>query len=270
MVNITEEDKTYETFLFDCNLEIFLGDNELIPFIYSYDKDDKKETYESKLRTLNCHAYFDPENKINTMHYAKFEDIKKEPRTSYGDFTPNFDILMSENSVKCLEELYELMDSFEMNSTKTSSNSNDFDNFQISKSNFLDGINCLKKDDDALKAFKLMNKSFLYNSKGKYNSWRIFQIVFIVSMIPEIVDKSSSRDYCDLLHVMTGGGKSETYFGVVIFNAFYDRIIGKSFGVTALTKFPLRMLSIQQLQRISSLFMWAEEIRLELHIMLEI
>lgn len=263
MVNLTNADKTYETFLFDCNLEIFLENNELIPFVYSYDKDDGKETYESKLRTLNCHAYFDPENKINTMHYAKFEDIKKEPRTSIGEFSPTFKLLMSDKCIECLEELYVLMDSFQKNSTCTLTNSNDFNNFEVAKSNFLEGISCLKRNKDALKAFQLMNKSFLYNSKGKYDSWRIFQIVFIVSMIPELIDKSNCREYCDLLHVMTGGGKSETYFGVVIFNAFYDRLIGKAFGLTALTKFPLRMLSIQQLQRISNLFMWAEEIRLE-------
>ena len=62
---------------------------------------------------------------------------------------------------------------------------------------------------------------------------------------------------------MTGGGKSKAYFGLVIFSAFYDRISGKQFGVTAFTKFPLRMLSIQQLQRIANIFIWAEEIRQE-------
>ena len=62
---------------------------------------------------------------------------------------------------------------------------------------------------------------------------------------------------------MTGGGKSEAYFGIVVFSAFFDRLSGKEFGVTALTKFPLRMLSIQQLQRIANLFIWAEEIRQE-------
>ena len=62
---------------------------------------------------------------------------------------------------------------------------------------------------------------------------------------------------------MTGGGKSEAYFGIVVFSAFFDRLSGKEFGVTALTKFPLRMLSVQQLQRIANLFIWAEEIRLE-------
>ena len=127
---------------------------------------------------------------------------------------------------------------------------------------FLHGIEILKSNQNAFESFKLMNKSFLLNSK-KYKSWRLFQIVFIVSLIPDIVDKSQERETCELLHVMTGGGKSEAYFGIVVFSAFFDRLTGKKFGVTALTKFPLRMLSIQQLQRIANLFIWAEEVRLK-------
>jgi hypothetical protein len=65
------------------------------------------------------------------------------------------------------------------------------------------------------------------------------------------------------LHVDTGGGKSEAYFGLVIWASFLDRLRGKRFGVTGITKFPLRMLSIQQLQRIATLFIWAEEVRKE-------
>ena len=137
-------------------------------------------------------------------------------------------------------------------------------NFITMKDNFSNGIKLLKDNPDVLKAFLLMNKAFELNSREKpYHSWRLFQIVFIVSELIDVVDKSSSKDTCSLLHVMTGGGKSEAYFGLVIFSAFYDRIIGKTFGVTAFTKFPLRMLSIQQLQRIANIFIWAEEIRKE-------
>ena len=266
MVNLTEKGK-YETFLFDCNLEINLNRNILHDFIYSYDEDNEKKFYTNKLRTLNCHAYFDSRDKINTIHYSRFEEEKKSPKIKIGDFEATFEDLASEKCIDSLEKLYNLMDDFGKKCSVTLDNTKEFNNFKSSKSNFLNGITCLKKCPNALKAFKLMNKSFLENSKGKYSSWRIFQIVFIVSLIPEIIDKSSERKFCDLLHVMTGGGKSESYFGVVIFAAFYDRLIGKSFGVTALTKFPLRMLSIQQLQRISSIFMWAEKIRLEENIL---
>ena len=90
----------------------------------------------------------------------------------------------------------------------------------------------------------------------------MFQIVFIVSQLYDICERKG-RDFCELLHVMTGGGKSESYFGIVIFTAFYDRLMGKKFGISAVTKFPLRMLSIQQLQRIANIFIIAEEIRKE-------
>jgi hypothetical protein len=100
-------------------------------------------------------------------------------------------------------------------------------------------------------------------SANPYDKWRIFQLIFLVNLIPDLIDNSKRRDVCEVLHVPTGGGKSEAYFGCVLFAAFFDRLSGKEFGVTAITKFPLRMLSIQQLQRISNLFIWARKIRLE-------
>ena len=135
-------------------------------------------------------------------------------------------------------------------------------NFASVISRFKEGVLVLKTNEKAFSAFKLMNKAFLLNAK-KYSTWRLFQIVFIISIIPDIIDETSGRDVCEVLHVMTGGGKSEAYFGLVVFSAFWDRLSGKKFGVTAITKFPLRMLSIQQLQRISNLFIWAEKLRFD-------
>ena len=108
-----------------------------------------------------------------------------------------------------------------------------------------------------------MQKTFYETNKGDYSGWRLFQIIFIVSLIPDIVKKDLRRDLAELLHVDTGGGKSEAYFGLVIFSAFFDRLTGKEFGTTAITKFPLRMVAIQQFQRIIKLFAWAEEIRIK-------
>ena len=108
-----------------------------------------------------------------------------------------------------------------------------------------------------------MNETFRRNSEdSSYHTWRLFQIVFIVSQLKDIA-LNEERETCELLHVMTGGGKSETYFGIVVFTAFYDRITGKEYGISAVTKFPLRMLSVQQLQRISDIFIFAEEVRID-------
>jgi ATP-dependent helicase YprA (DUF1998 family) len=54
----------------------------------------------------------------------------------------------------------------------------------------------------------------------------------------------------DVLWFPTGGGKTEAYLGLILIALFYDRLRGKERGVTALLRFPLRMLSVQQLQRI--------------------
>jgi len=79
--------------------------------------------------------------------------------------------------------------------------------------------------------------------------------------IPDIIDLNNNRENADIIHVTTGGGKSEAYFGLVTFLLFWDRLRGKSQGVSAISKFPLRMLSIQQLQRIAKIVAIAEELR---------
>ena len=70
-------------------------------------------------------------------------------------------------------------------------------------------------------------------------------------------------DIADVLHVNTGGGKSETYFGMLVFLLFWDRLQGKTVGTSAIVKFPLRMLSIQQIQRIAKIICWAERVRIQ-------
>lgn len=267
MLNDTNEDTSYETFFFDCQLEIQLNKNELIPFVYDYKYENYPETYNNFLRCLNCHAdYNNINNSILTHNFAKFEQIKIIPRINMNDLILEFKDLMHFNGLKLLENLYESMETHYkkclISTKKDSKYVTNLENFYEIKNRFKIGIDILKENENALKAFLLLNKTFDLNSH-KYKSWRLFQIVFIVSLIPDIVEKKGDQNKCDLLHVMTGGGKSEAYFGLVIFSAFFDRITGKKFGMTAITKFPLRMLSIQQLQRIASLFIWAEEIRQE-------
>ncbi len=59
----------------------------------------------------------------------------------------------------------------------------------------------------------------------------------------------------------TGGGKTEAYLGLVLFNLFFDRMRGKSRGVTAWIRFPLRLLSRQQKQRFMEAMLEADELR---------
>lgn len=59
----------------------------------------------------------------------------------------------------------------------------------------------------------------------------------------------------------TGGGKTEAFLGVLVFNLFFDRHRGKSCGVTSILRYPLRLLSVQQVQRLANVLAKAELIR---------
>ena len=129
---------------------------------------------------------------------------------------------------------------------------------------FAAGIAALRADPKLLTAFKGANRVFSRLAKG-YDSWHLFQIVFLVMQLPALavregivsgefpegsmLDWSDCLDWGDVLWFRTGGGKTEAYLGLACCAMLYDRLRGKTFGLTAWLRFPLRMLSIQQLQR---------------------
>lgn len=100
--------------------------------------------------------------------------------------------------------------------------------------------------------------------------WRLFQLAFIVAHIPAMATRLKSfhqhydrlrDDTVTLLYFATGGGKSEAFFGLLAFTLFLDRLRGKAFGVTAMMRYPLRLLTIQQAQRCARVLAKAELIR---------
>ena len=138
---------------------------------------------------------------------------------------------------------------------------------------FRRGIDLIHQDSDALLSFQLTNETFrrLGNHPTKpKTSWRLFQIVFIVSQIPGVVSlrdpnspDEAEREQVDIIYFPTGGGKTEAYLGTIIFHCFFDRLRGKPAGVTAWTRFPLRLLTLQQTQRMADAISVAELVRQE-------
>ena len=263
------KDIYFEPNLFDVHMDVNLNGNQIVPFKYEYTYDSYPKTSYSDVRSLNCNArYVEKENVIRTRGFSEYKQDKVSPKSSIPNIDISFGMMSRKEGLKELYALHGLMKEHLENCKSVGEKDKEYSDalhdFDLMQQRFKDGIDLLSSDSKVFKAFTLMNKAFLNNSKNKgYDSWRLFQIVFIVSLLRDIVDKDYKKDVCELLHVMTGGGKSESYFGLVIFSAFYDRIIGKEYGVTAITKFPLRMLSVQQLQRAASLLIWAEEIRVE-------
>lgn len=105
----------------------------------------------------------------------------------------------------------------------------------------------------------------------KFESWRLFQLAFVLAQLPAFAsrmpeyadrfDPLRDEDTASLLFFATGGGKSEAFFGVLIYLLFLDRLRGKSFGVSALVRYPLRLLTVQQARRLFRVLVHAELIR---------
>ena len=125
------------------------------------------------------------------------------------------------------------------------------------------GVELLGSDQRLQRAFRLMNRAMSISAAGKYTSWRPFQFGFLLANLHCIVDPEEEAGIVDIVWFATGGGKTETYLGLLITAALYDRLRGKSHGITAWSRFPLRMLSLQQLQRFADALAAAEIVRRE-------
>lgn len=126
------------------------------------------------------------------------------------------------------------------------------------------GLALLRDDDTVRQAFALMNTAIGYSSEGRgYDRWRPFQIGFLLQALPFLTAGPAHADVVDTVWFATGGGKTETYLGLLVTAALHDRMTGKSSGVTAWSRFPLRLLSLQQTQRFADALAGAERVRRE-------
>lgn len=241
-------------------------------YILSYLKDDLNYDGNIHANGFNC-TVVKKGNAMEIEHMPIFSQRKYRSKT---DITPKFTAL-SENPSDVLEKISEAMgkeikrltDSIPslQNVSEIGKNKlkTEIDDFLQEKQRFDTSCDILRTNKHAMDAFKLMNAAFANSGKG-YQSWRLFQIVFIVMEIADVI-ASSTKTKCatledvDLIYFPTGGGKTEAYLGLAVFTAFYDRLRGKKEGVTAITRFPLRLLSLQQLQRIADIFGQAELLR---------
>lgn len=157
-----------------------------------------------------------------------------------------------------------------------------------------EGISVLEKDDEALSAFRFANQAMasqrvrsLYALKIRRGenpdiahidvpgnrTWRPFQLAFILLSIPALSDpKHRDRTnpvdaIADLLWFPTGGGKTEAYLGVAAFAMAIRRRQGAlggldaSRGLSVIMRYTLRLLTVQQFQRATTLICAMETIR---------
>lgn len=157
----------------------------------------------------------------------------------------------------------------------------------------LKGIQHLREDQNARRAFALMNRAMLMQQihyhlstkprewtqqgrtlrlvrpyvrpqyKGTTNKWRPFQFAFVLLNIISIVDPTADdRAVVDIIWFPTGGGKTEAYLGLSAFAILWRRIKRPAASGTAvLMRYTLRLLTTQQYQRASSLICALERLR---------
>lgn len=125
------------------------------------------------------------------------------------------------------------------------------------------GCELLEQNAQLRRAFQLMNRAMAISARGKYDRWRPFQVGFLLANLQCLVDVQAEADVVDIVWFATGGGKTETYLGLLLTAAFSDRMRGKVSGVSAWSRFPLRMLSLQQTQRFANALAAAEIVRRE-------
>ncbi|ANM08337.1 hypothetical protein AMC78_PD00833 (plasmid) [Rhizobium phaseoli] len=125
------------------------------------------------------------------------------------------------------------------------------------------------------RAWILMNSAFHRANPPREGeplpAWRLFQLAFILAHIPTLVSRlpefaedfraDFDEDAASLLYMSTGGGKTEAFFGTVVLGLFLDRLRGKHRGVTAMMHYPLRLLTVQQAQRLARILAHAEMVR---------
>lgn len=160
------------------------------------------------------------------------------------------------------------------------------------------GLDHLRRDTAALRAFRLANHAILLQQirsrreprRMQYNedaqriefsegyvdpdplapdsgrgSWRPFQIAFLLMNVSSVAEEDDpDRETVELIWFPTGGGKTESYFGLAAFSIFLRRLRDPSdAGVEVLMRYTLRLLTAQQFQRASGLLCAMEHLRRE-------
>lgn len=140
--------------------------------------------------------------------------------------------------------------------------------------------NAWRRDQNAAagvpyRAWLLLNRAFSAASPPREGEpppgWRLFQLAFVLAHVPTFAsrlpdyasyfDAAFDEDAASLLYMATGGGKTEAFFGTLVYALFLDRLRGKRRGVTAMMHYPLRLLTVQQAQRLAHLLARAEMVR---------
>lgn len=282
-----EQAPNTEAFLFDTQARFSFTGTEILPF--ELDLAPKGFRYERRLwgRGFNCAVeQRDTDTTIfETIHTPIYRQMRYTTRT---EPSARFDDLVRA-PLPTLEAILNAMESYRQvwiqkreayvatDPAWGANHGSQFDKdqrqFEEEIARFRRGLELVRDDPDVRFALQLTNETFRRAGahplpEKRKESWRLFQIIFLVTQIPGIAALASGnssdavdREAVDIIYFPTGGGKTEAYLATLVFNCFFDRLRGKAAGVTAWTRFPLRLLTLQQTQRMADIIGMAELVR---------
>lgn len=280
--NAEEADADWQSYLFDVGLSVDASGTSLLPFESQEIRDEYQ--YDGTIYAVGENCAVDSSVQKEAQHVeTSTVPFHEQPKYHSREAVPasfselsgkDIDTVLSKISgeMERAAEQYEGIREQVLRG-KSETAKKEFDEaieaFVEERDRFERGRKLIREDGKVKRAFKALNQTFS-RMGDEFTEWRLFQIIFIVMSIPDIVtqvdperDVEDFLDVGDVIYFPTGGGKTEAYLGLVVFTAFYDRLRGKQFGTTAWTKFPLRLLSLQQLQRIANVLCQAEVVRRE-------
>lgn len=139
-----------------------------------------------------------------------------------------------------------------------------------------EAIDLIIGNEEVRLAFCLANKAIdlqaSWKGRGGNFRWRPFQLAFVLMNIPAIANPlHPDRRTCDLLAFATGGGKTEAYLGLAAFTMGLRRLRSDKdthgdrtgHGVSVISRYTLRLLTIQQFRRALGLITACEVLRVE-------
>ena len=276
LVNISDPDhaaakKYSRARLFECELSLF--DLKTTPFLLESLPDSFRYDRRVAAWGINCGIEQSGPN-FKTIDLPAFEKPRpvfwnvedREPdfrfKTLADDPFPSLDALYSAHGAwgKQAWDIENLKsDTVDWNEELTTEAILERELFFVENTRLAAGIELLRNDGRLLTAFKFMNEAMSLSAHGRYDAWRPFQVGFLISNLDSCISKNA--DIVDIVWFPTGGGKTETYLGLILTAAFHDRLRGKTTGITAWSRFPLRLLSLQQTQRFANALAAAETVR---------
>jgi len=275
--NSSPDRKQHQSEFFDTRLVVTLSTGRYVSREFHADRSDTRHQSRAWGRGINAVLQVDSTCKIATAETApKFDQPRAGHRLSVDGTDvaalagpdPIAELLRFRDELNAFGETWAAEAALIPDNLKRQTAEFDLARFRDEIGRFELGVQALRDDPRLLRSFQLANE--VVRRHAAFKKWRPFQLGFIVAMMPSLIAREN-RDpkwltelaKVDVVWFATGGGKSEATYGVILVALYYDRLRGKQRGMTAWLRYPLRMLSIQQLQRLMEFVVIAEEVRAE-------